>query len=304
MTDVTFTMPTANDRWRELIRAVRTYGKVAHPRSFQTYEVLAVHTRVPMQQPIVTVPSRKLGYRFLAAEAWWILSGTNRVDLIEPFSKQIANFSDDGYTFFGAYGPPVVDQLGYVVDALVKDPNTRQSVLTIWRPRPGDTRDVPCTISLQFMIRNGQLVTFANMRSSDVWLGVPYDWFNFSMISLFVAAMYMKREGTTLSLGDLHFYAASQHIYENNFNASATCMDDTDQKFEYDPIEPTEFADDPYRLIDHLYAVAKGRPQDLKSSMLRGLANDLKKEDAGVRSGRSPDRQQEVGPGGILPGRT
>ena len=289
---------TANDRWQALARQVWVFGKEAQPRGQKTKEMLGLVTEVPMTRPILTIETRKLGYRFMAAEAWWILSGSNRVDLIEPFSKRITDFSDDGQTFFGAYGPPVVDQLGYVVDTLIRDQDSRQAVLTIWRQRPGPTKDVPCTVSLQFMIRpdkewNLHLHVFANMRSSDVWLGVPYDWFNFSMIGLFVAAMYIHRTGKALNLGTLYFNAASQHIYERNFEGIKTCIQpEYGTAFEYDQIDPLEFYDEPYRLLDHLYAVAVGRPQDLKSSMLRELAYD--NQGFGVRPRRSPNRQPEA----------
>ncbi len=190
------------------------------PRGLATREVLAATTKIPMKSPVLTIPDRKLGYRFMAAEAAWILSGDNRVSTIAPYSKVITQFSDDGERFFGAYGPKVIDQISYVVDKLVEDRYTRHGLINIWREKPRDTKDVPCTISLQFMVRERTLYCFDTMRSSDWWLGWPYDIFNMSMIALAVKIMYKQRTGENLKLGYLYLTAASQHIYETHFDAA------------------------------------------------------------------------------------
>ena len=137
------TQPT-DSVWIDLLREIADSGSQVGPRGKGTLEILAKTTVVDMKMPVVTIPQRNLGYKFMAAEAHWILSGDNRVETIAPYSKQISRFSDDGVRFFGAYGPKVVDQLSYVVDCLVRDEASRQAVMTIWRERPGSTKDVPC----------------------------------------------------------------------------------------------------------------------------------------------------------------
>ena len=47
-------------------------------------------TVIPMNRPVVTVPSRGLGTRFLVAEPAWILSGDNRLSTILPYARRIA----------------------------------------------------------------------------------------------------------------------------------------------------------------------------------------------------------------------
>jgi thymidylate synthase len=155
----------------------------------------------------------------MMAEAWWILTGQNKLETIQRYSKQIKEFSDDGIFFMGAYGPKVVDQLPYILDSLVKDPSSRQAVLSIWRERPRSSRDIPCTLTLQFFIRDSRLHCCANMRSSDIWLGWPYDVFNFSMISKYLVELLNKDE-ELISLGNLYFTAGSQHLYDVNFEAA------------------------------------------------------------------------------------
>jgi thymidylate synthase len=219
------TVNTTNMQWQRLLHDVMAYGHETNPRGQKTKELLGYKSMIDMTQPVITIKDRKLGYRFMAAEAAWILSGDNRVSTIAPYSKAISNFSDDGIMFFGAYGPRIRDQLGHVVKVLSEDHDSRQAVITIWRPNPRASKDIPCTISCQFMIRGGKLHCFMNMRSSDVWLGVPYDWFNFSMLSIGVCLLLREKiPNLILQPGTLHFYAASQHLYEPNFAGAEACQ--------------------------------------------------------------------------------
>jgi thymidylate synthase len=78
---------------------------------------------------------------------------------------------------------------------------------------------VPCTLSLQFFLREASdelwLHTTATMRSNDVWLGTPYDTFNFSAISFYLCLLLNQR-GLKCKLGKLTIQAGSRHLYETD----------------------------------------------------------------------------------------
>lgn len=261
-------MPDANQSWLLLLQDIFENGKKSRPRGIEIKELLCKTTIVDMASPIVSIYQRKMGYRFLAAEAWWILTGRNDVDSIKKYSPHIASFSDDGYRFDGAYGPRIVDQLRYVVDALCEDLDTRQAVLEIWRPNPRKSRDVPCTLTIQWFIRDGKLHCIDSMRSSDAWLGWVYDVFNFSMLSAYIALM-LGEKSINVELGELHLVAGSSHLYVRPKDDGAKnipyCLDDVNSllrsamlpKFldqnatKYDPLDLCEF-ESPRQLIQHL----------------------------------------------------
>ncbi len=214
--------------WLDTLKDILTNGESVTPRGEPTKEILHRTVEVDMRRPVLKVPSRKLSYQFMAAEAFWILTGDNRVASIAPYNKHIEQFSDDGETFFGAYGPKVVDQFAYVVSKLHRDPSTRQAGLTIWRENPPDTKDVPCTVAIFFNIREGDLNAHVFMRSSDAWLGLPYDVFNFSMLSHLVCAFLneLNRTSSPTRPGRLYLTAASSHLYKRNFDAASACLAD------------------------------------------------------------------------------
>lgn len=210
-----------NDVWIETLKQVLNHGELTSPRRKVTKE-LAKTTVTNMNYPILTIKNRELGYKFMAAEAYWILSGDNRVETIKPYSKMIENFSDDGVTFFGAYGPKFVDQSSYVVNTLREDPDSRQAVINIWREKPGKTKDVPCTLNLQWTIRNNRLDCHANMRSSDLWLGWPYDTFNFSMLSRYILH---QLDVLHYDLGYLYLHSSCMHLYKTDWEDAEKCIE-------------------------------------------------------------------------------
>jgi len=256
---MSFRPNNADHVWFELIQKIMRQGLPYAPRGKETRELLGVQTQIDMRYPIVTNPGRKAGYKFMAAEAAWILSGDNRVSTISPYSRHISTFSDDGETFFGAYGPKIKEQLYYVASTLAADPDSRQAVINIWRENPrAGTKDVPCSLSVQFLIRNNKLHCQYTMRSSDAWLGWVYDVFNFTMLAG-VVLLELGQRYPQLELGLLTLTAGSQHIYETNYHDVAAVLTENtplgDNYFPFNPRGQFQHSED---LIAKLWLVANG----------------------------------------------
>lgn len=209
-----------NSEWLRTLATLTSNGLHVWPRGQATLEVPQHTVQVNMRSPVLTIKERKLSYRFMAAEAYWILSGSDKVEHISPWNAKIAEFSDDGDVFFGAYGPKIVAQLPYMVDKLIADPDTRQAGLTIWRESPPKTKDVPCTVAIFASIREGKLNLSVYMRSSDVWLGLPYDVFNFSMLGHLICCRLNDALKYPVIPGTLYLTAASCHLYQQHWAAA------------------------------------------------------------------------------------
>lgn len=212
--------------WLEAVNDILTNGELVAPRGKLTKELPQRTMVVDMRRPVLLVPERSLSYRFMVAEAYWILSGDDTVVGIAPYNSRIAEFSDDGKRFFGAYGPKILAQMDYVVAKLKADHDTRQAGLTIWRENPPTTKDVPCTVAIFFSLRGQVLNVHVFMRSSDVWLGVPYDVFNFSMLGHLICGLLNDDRASTelYEPGRLYLTAASSHLYEINWADAKLCL--------------------------------------------------------------------------------
>jgi len=214
-------MKDINLRYKKMLWDIyRQPDFICKPRDLKISEKVNHTWKVGMDDPIITLPERKLSYPFMFGEATWMLQGKNDVESVSKYVGGITRFSDDGETFFGAYGPKIITQWGYVVKTLITDQDSRQAVISIWRENPRSSKDIPCTLTLQFFLREASdelwLHTIANMRSNDAWLGVPYDTFNFSAISFFIA-LHLNKLGVKCKLGELTIQAGSRHIYESDY---------------------------------------------------------------------------------------
>jgi thymidylate synthase len=203
----------ANIAYLSLLQTLVNRGVEASPRRIPTIEVLGNTTVVDMSQPIITIKERELDYQFMAAEAFWILTGNRRLDH-PALIKNLIKYSDDGSTMNGAYGPPFIQQISYVHQALLTDSYSRQAVLSIWKRSPRDSKDIPCTLSVQFFLRGDYIHLAVSMRSQDCWLGFPYDVFTFSMMALYLNSMFSGK----YKLGMLHLMVGSQHLYDRHVN--------------------------------------------------------------------------------------
>ena len=219
-------MKQTNSVWQSKLEDIMfDYEHKVSPRGLNVKEIINGTYKVQMPA-CISLKSRNVNKAFMFAEAYWILSGSNRLEDVAKFMSGYRNFSDDQVFLRGAYGPKVVDQLPYVVDTLVNDNDSRQAVLTIWRERPGQSKDIPCTVAMQFFIRDSKLELVTTMRSNDIVLGFTYDVFTFSMIATAVQLL-LRARGVDVDLGSLHVNAGSLHIYEDQQEKVSLWLNDT-----------------------------------------------------------------------------
>ncbi len=109
---------------------------------------------------------------------------------------------------------------------------------------------MPCTIALFFNLRNGLLNTHVFMRSSDAWLGLPYDAFNFTMITCEVLKQLNADllPGLHLDLGTQYLTMVSSHLYEQHWDLAKACLDPLPRGWAL----PKEFTDPQVDLLDVL----------------------------------------------------
>jgi len=98
-------------------------------------------------------------------EALWMLAGRNDVAPLRYYNPRMAEYSDDGETFHGAYGHRWrnypgdrhrLDQLLTIAANLKADPNCRRQVLQVWdatRDLGNPGRDLPCNTQAYFSVR-------------------------------------------------------------------------------------------------------------------------------------------------------
>ncbi|WP_236205826.1 thymidylate synthase [Pseudomonas tohonis] len=151
-------------------------------------------------------------------ELAWYLSGSKDLKFITHYIPLYKKSSDDRKTVYGGYGPRLMgagknNQLKTIIKILSEKNTSRQAVVQLFdakdilKPR----KDIPCTCTLQFLVRKERLHMFTSMRSNDVYLGLPHDVFAFTMIQEILA------RSLGCEIGEYKHYVSSLHLYEKNF---------------------------------------------------------------------------------------
>jgi len=227
---VVFNGTSVNDAWEKAFNALSQQAEEGFSDDSRDGGVVgefidAVFCVDDPTRSIVTSPIRKMPMRYALGELAWYLSGSNRVSDIEKYAQKWVEISDDGVTNNSAYGYRIhtkfgFDQWEYIKQLIQKDPNTRQAVIHIKDADNKPTKDTPCTVYLQFFLRDGKLSLSVHMRSNDIWMGVPYDMFSFCFLQVKMAMELGVEVGTYTH------YAGSLHMYQRDYISAKKNMEE------------------------------------------------------------------------------
>ena len=184
-------------------------------------------TLVHPTQSFMWNPVRKFSQSYAAGELFWYLSGSADGDHIMHYAPSYKRFLEPDGKANGAYGARWEEHGGIyrLAQLLEQDPNTRQGVLAMWGPRDlvsahqHDKKDIPCTLSLQYFVRNKALYCVCTMRSNDVWLGLPNDVFCFAQLQCLLA------DYLGLGIGWYCHQVGSMHLYDRNAEKAREALD-------------------------------------------------------------------------------
>jgi len=155
-------------------------------------------------------------------EFFWYLSEDTRLDFIDYYvPNRFQVESDDQVRVRSGYGDRLfnmrgINQVTSVIELLKEKSGSRRAVIQLFDASDLEKHyaSVPCTCTLQFMVRDGALHLFTSMRSNDAYLGLPHDVFSFTMIQELVA------RSIGVEMGEYKHCAGSLHLYTNNFAAA------------------------------------------------------------------------------------
>lgn len=211
---------SAEDAFHKILSNIEEHGVISSPRGMKVKELLNVNITIENPRDrIVSCPERHFSAPYAFGELSWYFSARNDLDMMKYYSKMMERGTDDGKTLNSAYGYRIFgkhkmipfNQWNFVVDTLRNDRDSRRAVIHLHTPNNEKTNDEVCTMSLQFLIRDGKLDMITTMRSNDVVLGFTYDVFAFTVIQELMA------NEIGVELGKYHHNVGSMHIYENKF---------------------------------------------------------------------------------------
>ena len=105
-----------------------------------------------------------------------------------------------------------IDQIKYVIEELLKPNNSRRAVLTGWNPlQLSEMALPPCHILYTFYKNKKGLSCLMTMRSSDLFLGLPFNIASTAILTHIIAKiLHIKTDNIAIAINDAHIY--EEHI--------------------------------------------------------------------------------------------
>lgn len=174
---------------------------------------------------------RKSNIFALIAETFWVMAGEDKVKpYLNFFLPRAPDYSDDGQTWHGAYGPRMY-RYNQFIDALssfeTDGINTRRSFVTISDPMLDNqdniqdtygldhkAKDIPCNREIHFYVEKGKFCAKTIQRSGDMIFGTgSINPFEFSFLH---ELMYneVKAGYPEIELGPYRWHVTNAHLYD------------------------------------------------------------------------------------------
>ena len=156
-----------------------------------------------------------------------------------------------------------VDQLGWAIEELRKDPDAHNTLVTSWNPeykyamaRKGEGVRFPiCHNMYQLNIKQGKVCLQLYQRSADIFLGVPFNIGSYALLTMIIAKILGREPGEFVhTFGDLHIYENHKEqaheqllreprtfpkiVFTNDFDSIDTFRPEFVTLAEYDPHPP------------------------------------------------------------------
>ena len=165
--------------------------------------------------PLLT--TKKLNWNNIVTELLWFIKGDTNTKYLNDNKNPIWNaWADEKGNLGEIYGHQwrnlKVDQLKEAIRLIKEEPTSRRILVNSWNVESLDKmRLPPCHYAFQFFVNSGkELDILVNMRSSDVFLGLPYNIASYALLNHMIAAI------TGLKPHRLIFMLADTHIYNNH----------------------------------------------------------------------------------------
>jgi thymidylate synthase len=212
-----------DDAYNTILRALLQKGKQSSPRLIPTKELIGCTFSITDPRcRYISNPVRRWSLAYAIGEFCWHTSASDSVDHIAWYAPYWRKVAGPNANITGSsYGATIFrkqknsrSQWESLIDLIRSDSATRRAVLFFSTPNEdalNPESDVSCTLSLQFLLRDGKLDAVCSMRSNDVITGLPYDVFFFTMLQE-MAAVTLGCE-----IGCYYHSVGSLHLYEKDF---------------------------------------------------------------------------------------
>ena len=216
----TFIGQNMGEIYYNCVRNIRSNGEVIDAgMGGNTLEI--INQQITLDDPRllgIHDESRKWNEDYAIAEFLWYIGRDRKVGIMDQFASIWGKIKDEKGEVESNYGEYIFGhQWFWIVNELEADMHSRRAVIPIHKlsHKFKNDYDHPCTMYIQFLIRDHKLHLIWNMRSCDLIYGLCNDMFCAALI-LQLMNNEMKHD-YLIELGSVTFNIGSLHVYEKHW---------------------------------------------------------------------------------------
>lgn len=236
---------TNNDEinYLEFLKLVKNTGIKKTTRNGITYSHFAHLLKFDISDKFPLLTTKKMFFKGIVEELLWFLRGSVNSKELESKGVNIwkgnssREFLDaNGFHNYdeGYLGPIYgyqwrsfngkIDQLKYLLEE-IKHENSRRILINAWNPCQLHEQALPpCHILYNFFKNNDEISCMMYMRSSDLFLGLPFNIASTALLTNIIAKVSgFKVKDIAISICDCHIY--EEHIEPLNIQLERTPYD-------------------------------------------------------------------------------
>ena len=207
-------------QYLKLLARILKDGKTKQSRGICPIKsVFGAQLRFDLRYGFPLLTTKKTAFKSLTHEMLWFISGSDNIKYLNDNKVHIWDgFADDKGDLGRVYGVQwrkwqapngkIVDQLQWAIDEINNHPNSKAILVSAWNPGElSEMRLPPCHTMFQFDVIKGKLYMQLYQRSSDVFLGLPFNIAQYTELLLMVAKVTgLEAREFVVSIGDAHLY--------------------------------------------------------------------------------------------------
>jgi thymidylate synthase len=178
--------------------------------------------RFNLQNGFPLVTTKRLHLRSIIYELLWFLNGDTNIKYLKDNGVSIWDeWADENGNLGPVYGyqwrnwpaldGKTIDQITRLIEQIKTKPDSRRHIVTAWNPADVDQMALPpCHAMFQFYVADNKLSCLLMQRSTDFFLGLPFNIASYALLT------YMVAQQCDLEVGDFVWTGGDTHIYNNH----------------------------------------------------------------------------------------
>jgi len=207
-------------QYLDLLKYTLEHGKSKDTRGIHGIKsIFGYQMKFDLRRGFPILTTKKMPLKIMIYELLWFISGQTNIKYLQDHGIHYWDgFADKDGELGPVYGSQwrkwpdynggYIDQLANVIEEIKTMPNSKAMIVTAWNPAQiKQMRLPPCHSFFQFNVTKDKLKMELYQRSSDIFLGLPFNITQYALLLMMVAQVTgLEARELIVSIGDGHIY--------------------------------------------------------------------------------------------------